>query len=101
MPINLTFTSSYYFIFAIVVAILYFIVPKYKWIVLLIASILFYATWGVEKIPFILVSAFIAFIAAKYITKKSSICDEKIKQLSENPNNTEEVKKLRITTKKN
>lgn len=100
MITNLTFTSSYFFVLAAVVVILYYIIPKYNWIVLLVASILFYATWGIEKLPFILISALIAFFSAKYITKKNDVCDEKVKKLSDDSNSKNEEKKLRIDTKK-
>ena len=100
MPINLTFTYSYFFVLAAVVVILYYIIPKYNWIVLLAASILFYATWGIEKLPFIFISSLIAFTSAKYITKNNNVCDDKVNQLSDDPNNNEEVKSIRINTKK-
>lgn len=44
---------------------IYFIIPKKnRWIVLLVTSILFYFSWGIILLPFIIFSSLIAYIAA-------------------------------------
>lgn len=96
---NLTFTSTYFFLFAVIVLILYFIVPKYNWVILLLASILFYSTWGINKLSFILIASLISYIAAKLISDRYDKCEKKIASI-QNDYTKEEIQKLRISTKK-
>lgn len=59
-------TEFRFFLFAGAVILLYYILPqKLQWLVLLAASIVFYATYGLEKLPFLLASALIAYFAAR------------------------------------
>ena len=57
-----------FFIFAAVVVLLYYILPKkIQWLVLLAASAAFYLTYGWEMLPFLLASAAIAYFAGRKI----------------------------------
>lgn len=67
----MSFTDFVFFPYLFIVAIVYYIVPlKYRWYILLGASILFYATWGIELIPFVLGTTLIAWIAGLCMTKE-------------------------------
>lgn len=62
----MNFISISFGIFLAVTVILYFIVPlKYRWIVLLLASLSFYAFSGKEALVLMLASSFVAYIAAR------------------------------------
>lgn len=61
------FTSLLFYIFALFAAAIYLMVKKNQWGVLLLLSIIFYATWEIEKIPFILAAACIAWTAGLLI----------------------------------
>ena len=53
-----------FFIFAALVVLLYYILPKkVQWLVLLAASVTFYITYGWKMLPFLLASAVIAYFA--------------------------------------
>ena len=57
----MSFIEFRFFIFAALVALLYYILPKkVQWLVLLAASLAFYLSYGWEKLPFMLASAAIA-----------------------------------------
>ena len=63
-------TEFRFFLFAGAVILLYYALPKkIQWIVLLVASLVFYATYGLEKLPFLFVSALIAYFAARQMDK--------------------------------
>ena len=56
--------SINFLLFAALVVLLYYILPKrVQWLVLLAASIAFYLTYGWQKLPFLLASAVIAYFA--------------------------------------
>lgn len=63
----MSFTSAFFYIFAAIVALAYLAVRKNQWIVLLVFSIGFYMSWGWEKLPFILLSAWIVWVAGSLI----------------------------------
>ena len=64
--------TDYLFLPAFLISLgLYFIVPKRtRWIVLLVASVLFYFSWGIVLLPFIMVSSLIAYFAALKMESK-------------------------------
>ena len=64
------FNSLQFIIFFTVVAVLYYILPhKIKWVLLLIASCIFYMAWRPELIVLIVFSSFINYAAAFGIEK--------------------------------
>ena len=66
----MSFTELRFFIFAGVVALLYYILPqKLQWIVLLTASVVFYVSYGWERLPFLIASSLIAYFAARRMEK--------------------------------
>ncbi len=65
----MSFISLTFFLLISVTFILYFLMPvKYRWIILLLSSMVFYLSAGIEKIIFALIAVFTAFIAAKKIS---------------------------------
>lgn len=61
-------TSLPFYIFAAVVMLLYYVLPhRFQWIVLTLASVIFYATYGVEQFAFLGFAALIAYFAARWI----------------------------------
>lgn len=66
----LAFNSVTFLLFLFFFFIIYYVVPnKIRWIVLLIASAIFYISAGMEKLPFIVLTAFIVFLSAGQINK--------------------------------
>ena len=75
----MTFNSWQFLIFLPVVVLLYWIVPnKFRWILLLIASYIFYLFWNVKLIFLILFTTGISYISAILINKSKN---DKIKKL--------------------
>ncbi len=73
------FNSIQFIIFFIIVVLLYFIIPaRFRWILLLCASYLFYMCWKVEYIILIITSTLIDYFAAIAIGKTESIAKKKI-----------------------
>ena len=61
----LSFTSVWFILFLIVCTAGYYLIPKrFRWIVLLASSILFYLSAGIEELPFILAASVIIWFAA-------------------------------------
>lgn len=53
------------------IVLVYFLLPmRYRWIALLLVSIFFFCTWGIELIPYVLVATWIAWFTAKHIENK-------------------------------
>ena len=92
----MSFTSLFFVIFCICAALVYFVIPnKVKWIALLMISMGFYCTWGIEKVPFILVASCIAWLTGCSIGQRYEKCGKKASDLS-----TEDAKALNLKTKK-
>ena len=59
------FNSFSYALFLPAVFILYWIIPsKFRWIILLMSSYYFYASWGPQYVAVILITTIISYIAA-------------------------------------
>ena len=64
------FTSLAFVIFAAVVLLLYYLVPKKaQWTVLLVASLVFYAMAGSWYLPFILATIVTTFLGALWMAR--------------------------------
>lgn len=75
----MTFTSLPFLLFAAVTVLLYYLVPKRgQWIVLLIASTLFYASAGGWYLPFILVTILTTFFLARVIENRAKADEDYI-----------------------
>ncbi len=76
----MNFTDYIFIPLVLMMSIIYFIFPKkYHWIVLLIASILFYCSWGIEFLPFVVGAVIVSYIASYLMDKRYKKCDEEIK----------------------
>lgn len=66
----LSFTSIYFILFLIVCVMGYYFMPKrFRWIVLLVSSIIFYLSAGIKKLPFIVLASVIMWTASCMIGK--------------------------------
>lgn len=80
----MSFTSFFFYIFIAILLLIYFRVPdRIQWGVLLVASIVFYATWGLEKLPFILASTLVAWIVSNKIFSRYDKCEEQIRDIED------------------
>lgn len=71
------FTDFIFFLFLIIAVLLYYIFPtKSRWIILLVTSLLFYASWGVELLPFVAITTFIVWIFACWIEERQKKIEE-------------------------
>lgn len=78
----MVFTSFSFLLFLVCVVAVYFVCPvKYRWVVLLIASGVFYGLANISFIPFIVVTAAISYLTARLIHKQNTACTEQIKTL--------------------
>ena len=67
------FNSSQYLLFLPILWILYRLMPsKYRWLLLLVGSYFFYASWKWEYLILILISTFTDYYAAKQIEKNET-----------------------------
>ena len=77
----MSFSSIIFYFFIALLLPIYFCVPsKMRWGVLLVSSIIFYASWGIEKIPFILASTLVAYIVSNSITNRYDALEERVKK---------------------
>ena len=64
----MSFVSIPFYLFAVVTALLYYIFPKrFQWVILLLASMVFYATYGFAQFIPMLLASVAAYLAAKWI----------------------------------
>jgi|GEM_PF-18702 len=62
----LSFTNYRFFLFAACTALFYYLVPKRaQWVVAMLASIVFYSTYGRKRMVFIFAASLIAYFAAR------------------------------------
>lgn len=89
--------SLAYVAFLLGMVLVYYVVPrKAQWIVLLVASILFYVLSGIQYILFILGAALVAFLVGKEMTRKRSY----IELLMKDAENSKEKKQLKAQLQK-
>ena len=71
MLLNLTYTSLNFIFYVLAVMLVYFLFPvkKYKWTVLLAASVFFYAVMGYKFAFFILFTSLTTYLIALWIEK--------------------------------
>ena len=62
----MSFTNLSFLVFTALLLLFYYVLPgRFQWLVLLLASIAFYLSWGPAALPFLLLSALTAFAAAR------------------------------------
>ena len=68
--LKLSFVSIPFIVFVLGLFLVYYIVPKkLQWVVLLAASLFFYATYGTRKLVFILAATLIAWLGGRWIKR--------------------------------
>ena len=73
------FNSFTYIVFFIIVAAVHYLVPhKFRWMLLLIASYIFYMAWRAELILLILFSTFVNFFLARRIFSINEVTTRKL-----------------------
>ena len=94
----MTITSVYFLLFLLAVFVVFYICPvRFRWIVLLAASLYFYVAAGAVKfIPFIVYTSFIVWICARRIGK---LYEEMDKRLETEELDRKEKKQLKETYK--
>lgn len=66
--VNMNFLSISFYLLAALTVLLYYALPKrWQWIVLLVSSVIFYSTYGLEQFFPMLLAAVLAYLAAKWI----------------------------------
>lgn len=76
----MTFLSGIFFVFIFTTFLLYFCIPlRFRWIVLLAASIVFYLSSGASQILFILISSLAVYGAARWMDMVYDKQDEELK----------------------
>ncbi|MBR1812176.1 MAG: MBOAT family protein [Clostridia bacterium] len=72
------FISLQFFLLAALTLILYYLFPKNaQWLVTMLMSIAFYASYGVERLPFLLASSLIAYLAARKMDRLQRETEDK------------------------
>lgn len=73
----LAFNSVTFLFFLFFFYTVYYVVPnKFRWMVLLIASAVFYMSAGIEKLPFIVLTSLIVFLSGRQINKLFEIAEQ-------------------------
>ena len=68
------FTDYIFLLFLFGLILLYYICPlKFRWMLLLLANILFFCTWGIEMLPFVLVTVLITWLATNLMEKQYAL----------------------------
>ena len=72
----MSFTSISFILFATLTLLVYYLVPKRaQWVVLLVASLGFYATYDLWYLPFLAVTVVSTWLCAKLLYKKSTMAE--------------------------
>lgn len=76
----MSLVSGIFIIYLMVVVVLYYLVPKrFQWIVLLTASVLFYAFAGIQYLPFVFGTSIISYTTGRVIGRKYAGAEMKTK----------------------
>ena len=94
----MTFLSGKFLFFVIAAVVFYFLVPlKHRWIVLLVSSMIFYASSGIRMVPFLLVTTAVVYGAARWI---DSVYEKRLAYIKEQGPDRAEKKRLQQLDKK-
>ena len=75
------FTSYEFLFFVLVTCVLYYVVPKkWQWMLLLLASYVFYFLAGASYLPYIFVTTVSTYLIARKITSLQTVVDAYIKE---------------------
>ena len=73
------FTDYLFIPLVLMAAGLFYLVPGKRWVVLLLVSLLFYITWGVELLPFVLGAVLAAWIGGRLLGRNHALTEQKSK----------------------
>ena len=80
----MSFISLSFLLFLGILIILYYALPhKWQWVILLIASYVFYLFAGVRYLAFILFTTITSFLAIRFIDKKNKLQKEQLAKRKE------------------
>lgn len=80
----MSFIDGIFFLFVGFFVLFYFLLPmRCRWLILLLASLAFTATWGIEKIPFVLGGVLVAWWAARAMEREYLSMDQILKEPSQ------------------
>lgn len=93
--------SITFFLFAFIVTVLYFLIPmKYRWIILLLSSCVFYVIAGWKFVPFVLATAFFTYFCGRLVYKYQVEADTKAKDANNDIDKKEIKDKAKSKCKK-
>lgn len=96
---KLSFTDYLFLPIFLLLAVVYYLIPKKgQWILLLIASILFYCSYGVRMLPVVCLAAICAYTGACIMQRRNDNMDAQIKAATDMAK--EERKSLQARTKR-
>lgn len=68
----MSFTILEFFLFLLLTLVVYYLLPKkFRWIWLLIVSLVYYVSFGVKKIVFVLWQTMVVYLATRLIDKQA------------------------------
>ena len=75
------FTSYEFLLFVLITCVLYYVIPKkWQWMLLLLASYVFYFLAGASYLPYIFVTTVSTYLIARKITSLQTVVDAYIKE---------------------
>ncbi len=81
----MSFTSVTFLIFILVTVILYYIIPKkFQWVLLLVASYVFYMSAGVKLLVFLLSTTLTTYLAGILMGRQDKLCRAQIDEMDGN-----------------
>ena len=90
----MVFTTIEFLVFLVVAILAFYICPmKHRWKMLLVISIVFYVIAGIQYLPFIFVTSFMIYLAARIMTKNWSQMEQKIAKESVTVEEQKQIKK--------
>lgn len=97
----MSFISVTFLLFVMIVSVAYFAMPlKFRWIILLIASILFYVSAGWKFLPFIVITSLITFGCGKIVYCYWLSSDQEIEKSSNEDERKEKKNKVKSKCKR-
>lgn len=96
---QLTFTDILFFPFLAIAVVLYFVVShRYRWIMLLVSSVVMYLAWAVVKLVFPLAEVFVSWLAAMFIERQYKDLELQLAKIGSD--DVEKKKRIQTTTRR-
>jgi D-alanyl-lipoteichoic acid acyltransferase DltB (MBOAT superfamily) len=92
----MSFTDFLFPPFALLLVVCYYLTARrHRWIVLLLFSLVLYASWGLGLLPYPLLSMLVCWWGARLIQKRHDACDAEIAQAKERSASRDEQRAVR------